>query len=284
VAAAGYGYCTQPGYDWDGTCVSVVHSTCLASCSSAACGDFTRGASEECEDHNGTPGDCCDGLCQIESECLASFKYYGAATAKGAAKFVPHTVALVDMSSNPGSVTVSKPDGLAPAVAIDGGPVADPTANYECYKSKDAASTMSAGTYVNEFQALNVELGKVGRVCYPSSRDGIPTDTTGDALRCHKAKAATETLLIGDVTLDDDIETKVTTVGKLAMVCQTADQTFPNIEQPWRALTCYKIKDSKSVVQPKFSATNADVDNVFGHETLTAKKVRMLCLGSVLSY
>jgi ELWxxDGT repeat protein/cysteine-rich repeat protein len=284
VVAAGYGYCTQPGYDWDSNCVNAVYSTCAASCTSIGCGDFTRGANEECEDHNGMPGDCCDGLCQLETECTESFKYYGASTAKGATAFSPRTVTLADLFGGPLSVDLSKPDGLSPVVAIDGGSVFDPNANYECYKAKDSADVFGGGTYANALQTVIALSGKLGKVCYPSSRDGVPTDITGDAMRCYKAKPAKGTPLIGDVTLDDDIETKVTTVGKLAAVCMSADQTYAGIAQPWRALTCYKIKDSKSVVQPKFSATNADVDNVFGHETLTAKKVRMLCLGSVLTY
>jgi cysteine-rich repeat protein len=278
-------YCNTPGYDWDSGCLNVVTTSCLASCSTAGCGDFTRGGGEQCEDHNGVPGDCCDGECQFEEECRESFKLYQAKTAKDApAAFTPTTVTLVDSFHPATQAALSKPDSVCPVVDIDGAGVIDATANLECYKAKDPAFAPLAATYVNQLQTVAVEASKVSKVCYPASRDGVPTDLDRDAMRCFKAKASGIYSPPAIVLLTDDLETKATVVGKPSLLCLAAADSFANIEEPARALVCYKIKDSKEPPQAKFAGATVDTETTFGEERLTAKKAKMLCVGSVLSY
>lgn len=261
-------------------CTGIAAGACRNSCVSCTCGDGILDPSEQCDDGNVDGGDCCDSGCQIETSCGDHLKCYKAATAKGTTKFVAQTVTMTDALSAAAPLQVTKPDSLCLPVDKNGEGIDDPAAHFECYKVKDDADGGNATIAVsNQFGLWQFIAGKAASLCMPSSRDGVPANLTGDALRCYKGKASE---LPRTVTLSDAFESKQTTVGKTALLCSAAAVDTGSIDQPERLSLCFKIKDLKTdPAQLKFVARNAQSQTIFGTEVLTAKKATLLCVPSL---
>jgi cysteine-rich repeat protein len=101
-----------------------------------------------------------------------------------------------------------------------------------------------------------------------------------DPYKAYKAKTARKTTKFpGDeVTLADVLESKVTNVIKPALFADAVDVEGAGVNAPEVALECYKIKDSKNVVQPKFSGASVQVTNAFGVFDLELVKATTLCV------
>jgi cysteine-rich repeat protein len=101
-----------------------------------------------------------------------------------------------------------------------------------------------------------------------------------DPYKAYKAKAAKKTAKFpGDeVELAGLFETKVTNVIKPALFANAAGIDGGGVNVGEVALECYKIKDSKNVVQTKFAGASVQVTNAFGIQNLDAVKASTFCV------
>jgi subtilisin family serine protease len=115
------------------------------------------------------------------------------------------------------------------------------------------------------------EAGAIFRVTLPP-----PLDRS----KCYKAKLATGAvkLPVQQMTLTDDVESKITLVQGATSACNPASQSGSAIVDGAAHLTCHKIKDAKG--QPKLAAQNLRVFGSLGTQQLTVKKALSLCLAS----
>jgi cysteine-rich repeat protein len=81
-----------------------------------------------------------------------------------------------------------------------------------------------------------------------------------------------------DVTLEDELETKDTTVMWPDFFCNPVDKEGGGINDPNAHLTCYRIKDARG--QPRFERRDVEVADQFGELTLTVRKAEALCVPS----
>jgi cysteine-rich repeat protein len=80
------------------------------------------------------------------------------------------------------------------------------------------------------------------------------------------------------VTLEDQFETKLTTVMWPDFFCNPVDKNGKGINDSTAHLTCYKIKDARG--QARLERQDVEVEDQFGKLTLTVRKTEALCVPS----
>jgi len=116
----------------------------------------------------------------------------------------------------------------------------------------------------------------------------VPTSTATpgasvlDHYKCYKSKTApgTEALAQLELLLADAFETKLTKIQKTREICTATDVDGEAINDPTAHLQCFTVKDVAG--QQNFQRRNIEVENRFGAQTFTARKLRRMCMPAVL--
>jgi hypothetical protein len=224
------------------------------------------------------------------------FKLYKANIAAAAPAFVsPADPTLLDQFES--KVTrVVKPALFGNPVNAGGGFI-NSAIHLDCYAIKDAKidprQPKFRGRRVqveNRFGLQTLDVTTPRQLCVPSLADRLAPPPpvlpphNVDHFKCYKAKVAKGFAKFGgaEVALEDEFESKRTSVGKPAEVCNPVDADGSGLKDPAVHLACYKIKDAATgPAQPVFMATNIFTQNHFGAEQLTASKASLLCVPSL---
>jgi cysteine-rich repeat protein len=272
---------------WLAECVTIATTTCASSCTECSCGNATLQPGEECEDGNVSAGDCCNRYCEIEDVCDEHFKCYKAKTEKDAATpFAGEEPELADRFAD-NQLALSKPAALCSPADEELEGIVDYSRHFECYKAKEITlpawgkgdATLSVS---NRFGRFDVVVGKLSQACYPTYVHPVPTSVDADGLRCYKAKSTGTIPVVPEVGLTDLFESKQTKVGKVAEICNPANEVFGDIVNGQMTLLCYKIKDAKiEPAQAKFPGVSVLTGNTFGTEELYLSKSSTVCVPSM---
>lgn len=201
-------------------------------------------------------------------------------------------VTLVDQFEST-TETIRRPDQFCNPVAKDGGgigiaaPINDPTAHLNCYRTKRAPGTPKFQKQIidveNQFGPQTLLLNKPHSLCVPAEKDMVPSALEINHFKCYRAKTARGTPKFEQqvVTLEDQFETKDTTVKKPYVFCNPVDKNGEGIEDPTNHLTCYKIRRVAS--ESKFPGRSVVVSDQFGDLGVTAKLGHsgMLCVPTI---
>jgi cysteine-rich repeat protein len=210
------------------------------------------------------------------------FKCYRAKTT-GASAFVRQEVTLDDPFES--KITeVGKTQSFCNGVDANGQGIDDPAAHLQCYRTSDAAGQgrFNARTVVvdDEFGTRSLVAKHSGLLCVPSLKDGAPSPLHLDHFKCYSTKPPTGSprFVPQQLTLADQFESKLTTVGKPASICNAVDENGGGALNPSSELHCYAIKDAPH--QARFPRQSVTASNHFGSEQLVVVKPYLLCVPS----
>ena len=250
--------------------------------------------SDICDDGIACTVDTCSaGVCSGDAGgCAADdYKHYKARRASGAPGFVPSVVTLTDSFETKDTV-LRKQESFATPVDVDGDGISLSPAHLECYLIADEKQVPAQEKFrgrivesTNRFGVRRLRISKPRSVCVPASQDELtepgPLPDYGlNAYKCYKAKRdrGEPKLSLGDLSLADQLETKVVRAIKTDLFCNPVDIDGAGIARPDDSLHCYKIKDQSG--QPSFGGAEMFVENVFGQETLSLRQAARVCISS----
>jgi len=172
--------------------------------------------------------------------------------------------------------TVKRPLHFCNPVDKDGSGIGDPTAHLNCYKTKRVAGEPRFQKQIvnidNQFGPQTLELKKPRGICVPAEKDMVPSALEINSFKCYRAKGVFPKQI---VTLEDQFETKVTTVKKPHLFCNPMTIKGGGIGRgaaivdPSNHLTCYTIR--RVAGESKFPGKQVEISDVFGASSATAK-------------
>jgi hypothetical protein len=154
-----------------------------------------------------------------------------------------------------------------------------------CYQIKEPKFQKRDVVVENQFGVQTLRVLRPYDLCVPAQKDGVPSELNMNHFKCYKVRRAkgTPKFTPREVDLDDQFETKATTVKKPRLLCNPVDKDGEGIIAPENHLTCYIIKDVAG--QPKFSSQQVEVLDQFGDQgvgtfTGDCRRTALLCVPS----
>jgi len=169
------------------------------------------------------------------------------------------------------TATVTKPARLCNPVDKNGEGVADPTAHLMCYDIKEPRLEGEDVIVENQFGELALTVTRPGSLCVPAEKDGVPSDLNINHFKCYKVRktrGAPAFTPPGDVTLEDQFETKLTRIIKPKLLCTPVEKNGEQVVDPETHIMCYMIKDAPG--QPRFERREVSIVDQFAEQDLRA--------------
>jgi len=181
------------------------------------------------------------------------------------------------------NTTVLKPRHFCNPVEKNGEGISDPTAHMMCYKIKEPKFQRQEVVVENQFGQQTLTVLRPYSLCVPAEKDGVPSELSIDHMKCYRVAQGPPKFPQLQVDLDDQFETKVTTVRKPRMLCTPVEKNGEGMIAPENHLTCYSIRDAAG--QPKFQPRGVDVTDQFAEQDLNTlrgdcRKGSYLCVPS----
>ena len=214
------------------------------------CGDGIRQAGEVCDNGAAADGACCNATCTA-LVCPT-----------------PTTTATMTPTRTPTpTTTLTAAQSGAPTPTPSGAATTSPTPTAAATASPTRTATPTPIATVTPTPTLTV-------TATPTSQPNV------DHFKCYKSRraAGAPAFVQREVTLEDQFESKRTTVIRTDSFCNPVDKDGEGINDPTAHLQCYKIRDAAG--QEGFASRDLLVDNQFGVQVLTAKKASLLCVPS----
>lgn len=219
-------------------------------------------------------------------DVLDHFKCY---KTRAGIPFVPLTASLADQFETKNTSILRPYRVCNPADKNDEG-INDPTAHEMCYQVRDVAGqprfTRRDIRIVNQFGEQLLSVIRPETLCVPAIKDGVPSALNLDRFKCYQVRRKTGSpgFQSRDVTLEDQFESKVTTVQKPFLICNPTELDGQPILNGTCHLACYKIKDASG--QSAFVPTDVTIEDEFTSESVTAfrntcRKASLLCVPSL---
>ena len=167
---------------------------------------------------------------------------------------------------------------LCNPVNKNGGGIEDPTAHLACYKMgyvHQPVFKQRGVAVANQFEDTTVQVLRRGRLCVPTSVDGVPSATAIDHFKCYAATAAPLATPASVNLADPLFGTRTGLATKVVEYCQAVSKNGEPVPVPGAHLTCYKLAN----LAPQFSPMAASVDNQFGTgQAVRARAIAELCV------
>src|SRR5712691_431471 len=199
--------------------------------------------------------------------------------------FTPQQVTLVDQFGTE-QPTVQTPFRFCNPVDKDGGGILDPTAHLNCYTIFNRGGPAFRNrkvTVSNQFGEQELTLVRPYSLCVPAEKDGVTSALAIDHFKCYQVErtSGTPPFKFRTVVLQDQFESKITSVRAPLLFCDAVDKNGEGILDPAAQLTCYRILDTEG--QPEFQPRPVTIDDQFTGETATAirgvcRKISLLCV------
>ena len=159
--------------------------------------------------------------------------------------FTPQQVTLVDQfdTEHP---TVQTPFRFCNPVDKDGGGILDPTAHLNCYTIFDQGGPPFRHrkvTVSNQFGEQKLTLVRPESLCVPAEKDGVASALAIDHFKCYQVERTigTPPFKFRTVVLQDQFESKITSVRTPLLFCDAVDKNGEGVLDPAAQLTCYRI-------------------------------------------
>ena len=200
--------------------------------------------------------------------------------------FTTHAVHLKDQFEDV-DMTVHRPYRLCNPVDKEDEGINDPTEHQMCYQIRDKTPRFARRNVKveNQFGTQFLVVGRPESLCVPAEKDGIPSDLNGDRMKCYRVSSRDFVPL--NVNLEDQFETKDTTVLKPILLCNPTEVNGDPINDPVCHQVCYRIDDLPG--QPDFVPVPVTVEDEF-HNDLSVnvrrfrgecRQVSLLCVPSL---
>ncbi len=218
------------------------------------CGNGVMEGTEECDDGNAVSGDCCSATCTLDSEG-AFCTDYDACTENTTCDVSGDCVGGNAVDCNDGNLCTD--DSCDSELGCLNEANTDPC--------DDGLTCTDPDTCADELCVGNWD----------------PIACSLDHFKLYKAKtkARTQKFASREVELQDQFQTRDTTVLKPAYLGNPANKNTEGINVSEIHHECYKIKDVRG--QAKFPGWRVGTINQFGSETLDLKKAKLLCVPSL---
>lgn len=228
------------------------------------CGDGVRQTGEVCDNGAGADGACCN------STCTSFLCPTVTATPTLTASRTPTPTRTATRTPTRTPTPGVAPTGLTAtptpvATSTGGTPVVTATVTATATPTATSTATPTAS--------------RTPSATPTPTATATPAGAVVDHYKCYKAKKVAGSAVFVEriVTLDDEVESKVTRVVKTTEFCNAVDKDGQGIADPNAHLQCYHIKDAPG--QARFAQTNVTVDNDFGDaQPLVLKKAKRVCV------
>ena len=203
--------------------------------------------------------------------------------------FVPNGVTLEDQFENV-DMTVLRPYRMCNPVDKEGEGINDPTEHQMCYQIRDTVAQprfrRKEVRVENQFGEQILVVTRPETLCTPAEKDDIVSDLNGDRMKCYRVvqKVGMRDFEERVVTLQDQFETKETTVIKPVLLCNPTALDGDPITSPTCHQVCYRIDDVPG--QPEFVPVPVTVEDEFYDLSVNAfrgecRQVSLLCVPSL---
>jgi len=169
------------------------------------------------------------------------------------------------------TATVIKPERMCNPVDKNGEGVADPTAHLMCYDIKEPRFEGEDVIVQNQFGELALTVTRPDSLCVPAEKDGVASDLNINHFKCYKVrkmKGAPGFTPPSDVDLEDQFESKLTTVIRPKFLCTPVEKNGEQVVNPETHIMCYQIKDVWG--QPRFETREVSIVDQFAEQDLKA--------------
>jgi len=163
--------------------------------------------------------------------------------------FTPQQVTLVDQfdTEHP---TVQTPYRFCNPVDKDGSGIVDPTAHLNCYTILNRGGPPFRHrkvTVTNQFGEQKLTLFRPFSLCVPAEKDGVTSALAIDHFKCYQVERTigTPPFQARTVTLQDQFESKLTSVRAPLLFCDAVDKNGEGVLDPSAQFTCYRIVDAE---------------------------------------
>jgi hypothetical protein len=203
--------------------------------------------------------------------------------------FNPNGVSLEDQFEDV-DMTVLRPYRLCNPVDKEDEGINDPTEHQMCYQIRDTVAQprfrRREVRVENQFGTQILVVTRPETLCTPAEKDNIVSDLNGDRMKCYRVvqKVGQRDFEERVVTLEDQFETKETTVIKPVLLCNPVALDDDPITSPTCHQVCYRIDDVLG--QPDFVPVPVTVQDEFYDLAINpfrgeCRQVSLLCVPSL---